>query len=209
MEQATKSYRKKVITCYNNVQVTTSYRNKQQAFYRFVAWVTGEVTASYRNKLKKYHQLQQVTSILHEACNVIKKEGHLGRYFSKDLLKIWVMHKKSNLSDNFQKTPLNGCIWKQEHVSWKFPLKCFQWSWQLPYTSTYEKFLLKNALWKLYCSAKPSLALQALFIRDCSSQAITFVKCNKYKEMVTCKEDPIFFSMHNEMLHDSWFLISN
>ena len=88
MEQATKSYRKKVITCYNNVQVTRSYRNKQQAFYSFVAQVKEEVTASYRNKLEKYHQLQQVTSILHEACNVIKKEGHLGRYFSKDLLKI-------------------------------------------------------------------------------------------------------------------------
>ena len=44
MEQVTKNYRKNAITCYNNLQVTLSYRDKQQAFFRFIA--------SYRNKLK-------------------------------------------------------------------------------------------------------------------------------------------------------------
>ena len=66
----------------------------------------------------------------------------------------------------------------------------------------------KNALRKLYCSAKPSLSLETLCLVDCTSQAITLIKCNKCKELLKSKEHP-FFSLHNDMMHDSCFLISN
>ena len=75
------------MTCYNNLQVAVSYRNKQQGVYRFVTEVTTEVTAQLvTGTSQKIQPAASSYSKLHEAF--IKKEGHLSRYFSRDLLKI-------------------------------------------------------------------------------------------------------------------------